>query len=321
MEFGWPIRVRQVREIVNRGEMLRVDHRMLIEGSLPHAPNRSAAWPQLAHEIDRALSRGYVDRFFLSGNAECTNPMPDEAFLKVVAKFNETLEGLHRRFPRLAGVVPPNLSQNDAAVGYRGVLGLYRFLTETLEFANKDSAYFDSYCEKERRRSRASPRPPGLKGVVTHEYSHHLSSPSVCSCTYWIPRLIELLQRQGFVASDTRLNAGALSSPSLTLEVGNSVREMGLGTYASTNLWEFAAEALTWRMAETYGESQEIPRMPRFLEAWVHDCFPFTRDGPIPSGFVEFHPAAIKEPMMAGGQFQCVNRGTPPRPLPRPRPL
>ncbi len=93
-----------------------------------------------------------------------------------------------------------------------------------------------------------------------------------------------------------------------------------MGLDAGENILEFAASALAWRMTPGYAASSTTPRMPRYLEAWLHECFPFTRDGPIPAGWVEFDRAKIKEPILVDGVLRSVERGDPPRRMPGPRP-
>ncbi len=42
--------------------------------------------------------------------------------------------------------------------------------------------------------------------------------------------------------------------------------------YAANNIYEFAAEVLSWYMNPEYGKS--VPAMPDYLENWVRECFP-----------------------------------------------
>ncbi len=309
---GKPLRARQVRSLVHQAEALSGDFpdaRPRIQ--IPTEPPVGPAF-RLNYEIDRALSRGYVSRFEFRGESECRFPMPDEAFLRLLTTYNRTMEDLHDRFPRLADLEPPKLSQSDLAQEAPALSGTYNVTTQTLKFANLDPA------EHHRRRawalgvSSSAPKASGLVGVIVHEYAHHLASSNAANREKWKGSLAALLRRQGFVGENTAIYRADPGGREFSVEVGKNVREMGLGFYGGTSVDEFVAEALAWRMAPGYGASVEVPRMLRFLEDWVHDCFPFTRSGSIPADAVEFRPAMIKEPVRVGEEVVWVERGARP---------
>ena len=313
---GKPLRARQVRSLVHQAEALAGDSpdarpRIQIRSEPPVEPAF-----RLDYEVDRALSRGYVNRFVIRGEPECRFPMPADAFLGLLSTYNRTLEDLHDRFPRLADLKPPNLSQSDSAREMPGTSGNYNETTETLSFANLDPAVHASRRARSLGQSYSTPKAPGLIGVIVHEYAHHLTSPNAPNRQKWEESLVAMLRQQGFIRENTAICRGGRIGPAFTVEVGKNVREMGLGYFGGTSVDEFVAEALGWRMAPGYGTSVEMPRMPRFLEDWVHDCFPFTRSGTIPTDAVDFHPAMVKIPVMVGGEIVWVDRGSRSEPRP-----
>lgn len=306
---GKPLRARQVRSLVHQAEALAGDSpdarpRIQIRTEPPVEPAF-----RLDYEMDRALSRGYVNRFVIRGEPECRFPMPADAFLGLLSTYNRTIEDLHDRFPRLADLNPPNLSQSDAAQQIPGTSGIYEETTETLTFANLDPAEHAKRRANSVGQSYWTPKAPGLVGVMVHEYAHHLTSPNAPNRQKWEDCLVALLRQQGFIRENTAIYRGDRLGPAFTVEVGKNVRELGLGYYGGTSVDEFVAEALAWRMAPGYGASVEVPRMPRFLEDWVHDCFPFTRSGSIPADAVDFHPAMVKVPALVGEEIVWVDRG------------
>ena len=309
---GKPLRARQVRSLVHQAEALAGDSpdaRPPIQ--IRTEPPIEPAF-RLGYEIDRALSRGYVNRFVIRGEPECRFPMPAKAFLGLLSTYNRTMEDLHDRFPRLADLNPPNLSQSDSAREIPGSSGFYNETMEILSFANLDPAVHARRRAASQGQSYSTPKAPGLVGVMVHEYAHHLTSPNAPNRQKWEDSLVALLRQQGFIRENTAIYRGDRFGPAFTVEVGKNVRELGLGYYGGASVDEFVAEALAWRMAPGYGASVEVPRMPRFLEDWVHDCFPFTRSGSIPADAVEFRPAMIKEPVLVGEEIVWVERGARP---------
>ena len=279
--LGRPLRARHVREIVSLASGLQQSVRRPGSSIPPLAASPVRVQTLLAREIDKSLRRGYVSQFDLMGDPACRHPMSEPAFLNIVTIYNETMEDLHGRFPHLADLEPPNLSQTDLSQKPGSVSGDYDFATSTLRFTSLDAAVSEARRAPARAHSRTAPEATGLRGAIIDEYARHLSSPFHSNLTHWRARLIHMLQQQGFVSLNTKLASAPPSSPTLAIEVGTKIREMGLAFHADNSLYDFAAQALSWRMVPGYGESSETPRMPPYLEDWVHDCFPYTREGRI----------------------------------------
>ena len=320
LQSGRPLRVRLVREVATLAMEMRIalknpDAGVVRLRPIPPPPHA----PELVREVRKSVDRGYANQFVLKGDPRCEHPMPDTAFLGVVKTYNEVLEDLHNRFPQLRDIRPPNLSQNSLDGSHPDSAGKYDVSTSTLEFSQISASDWSNDSALERSRSGISPQADGFKGVLMHELGHHLSSPECSDQRMWLLRLAVMLTENGFISDPSKIDTASVFSPTFAMHVGKQARTMGAGTYAGTDAGEFAAEVLAWRMAPGYGESHAVPRMPRYLEAWVHDSFPFTRDGHIPDSCVEFDPATIKEPAIVDGTLVWRDRGPAPALPPRPR--
>ena len=124
----------------------------------------------------------------------------------------------------------------------------------------------------------------------------------------WQPKLDAMLRARGLLAAPRGIHPLHSNDTRFAVQVGNQVRELGIGSYAGANRGEFAAEAITWRMHPAYGQTEDVPRMPSDLEDWVHDCFPFLDNGQIPENSVPFNPDSIKEPVMVDGEVEWIRR-------------
>ncbi|MDE0061758.1 MAG: hypothetical protein OXP09_05105 [Gammaproteobacteria bacterium] len=232
---------------------------------------------QLGNEVRKSLERRFLKRVFREGDPGCPQPaMPAEAFLLVVRSCNGVMEDLHRRFPKLAECVPPNLAQTDLLRETGYLFGGYDPGTRTLCFANPMEHDLDRIWDDARARGQVSPQARGLDGLIMHEYAHHLCLGLSCEPHEWITSLVTTLQSRGMLPEHTNVSRWDPASGDFGDEVSDSVQSMGFGVNAADNAAEFAAEALSWRMAPGYGESSEIPRMPEYLEKWLHESFPLT---------------------------------------------
>ena len=239
--------------------------------------------------------------------------MPPQAFLAVIEAWNTIMDDLHRRFPKLRGIRPPNLSQNDLGAETPGLLGRYKLKSSTLQFTNPFSIHWGRYSEDRKNDSFTSPKREGFEGIVLHEYAHHLRAEMLPDPRRWLTGLAAFLKENGYIDDDSKIDI----TPAFAVQVGKQAREMGLGYYAGRNAEEFTAEALAWRLSPDYGAVAATPRMPRHLEDWIHECFPFVLDGPNPESTFEFDPASIREPWMYDGRLGWRNRGPVPVPPPR----
>lgn len=315
---GKPLKARTVREVVFAAE--RMTSRAIYPDVGAFGPNPdgySGFGHELACEMRKALDRRYANSLVVCGDSRCLDPVPERVFLRIVKEFNAVMEDLHTRFPKLGDVEPPDLSQSDARALDSGLVGAYVVSASSIQVGIIDSpeTCWENTLRETRQRSGIAPATGGLSGVLMHEYAHHLALGQSHAPVHWLPRLAAMLRQNGFIREETSIDTTDVHSRSFGVRLGKKAREMGLGSYAGSNASEFAAEALTWRMAPGYGASADIPRMPRYLEDWVHDCFPFTRDGPIPVSCHEFDPASVREPAMVGGSIVWRDRGrdrTPP---------
>ncbi len=279
---GEPLRARHIRDFIDRANHIRATAPPIAREVSVRTAGTVQIRPQLAQELQTALNHGFVNRFVLEGDPEIENPMPQASFLKILTVFNATMADLHQRFPALADIRPPNLSQSDYSARHPGGAASYASGTETIAFAYVDPAVHAARHFRGRAMRLMSPKAPGLQGVLTHEYSHHIASPGICDNLAWQTKLLDMLQQSGIVCTDTSIDAARPDGPEFESEVGVQVVRLGLGTYAGRSMDEFAAEALAWRLAPGYGESSDIPPMPSRLEQWVHECFPATRGRPVP---------------------------------------
>lgn len=311
VEFSSTQPVRRTRRLHGEAEWLAAGGRCHADAmSAPQAggPHRFAL--KLAHEVHWAVKNGTLNRLVLERDPESSPPMPPQAFLTVMEAFNRVMGHLHRRFPQLRTVGPPNLSQNDLGARTALSLGTYNRESSTMEFTNPFSIHWARHARDVKTDSQMSPKLKGFEGIVLHEYAHHLCSEKHSNRPRRLSRLAAMLKENGFIDDESKIDG----TPAFAAHIGKQAREMGLGYHAGKNAEEFAAEALAWRLSPGYGSSVDVPAMPGFLENWVHECFPFTRDAPQPDRFFAFDPAGIGEPWMKDGQLQWRNRGPVPAP-------
>lgn len=236
---------------------------------------------RLEKEVRKSIERRYLNRVFREGDPGCPKPvMPVEAFLKLVGTCNRVMEDLHHRFPGLRGCAPPNLAQTDLLRETGYLFGGYNPGSRTLCFADPIEHDLDRIWEETRARGLVSPQARGLAGLIIHEYAHHLCLGLSPEPHEWITSLVATLQAQGIVPERTNISRWDPVSGDFCDEVGDKAQAMGFGANAADNAAEFAAEALSWRMAPGYAESREIPRMPVYLENWLHESFPLAPDDP-----------------------------------------
>lgn len=297
-ENGRPLRARQVREVLGQAQQASAaapgrPEWAAVQPARAPVPVRHS--PELAQAMRQSLDKGYVNRFMLRGDADCPNPMPDRMFLSNVRTFNTVMDNLQFRFPKLRTIAPPNLSQEWCSDAGIDRWGAYDVETSALQFANQHSTIWPIAFAREIALTTHAPRMSRFSDIVIHEFAHHLSLGKHSDQRHWLSRLAIMLQENGFIADESAVNISDSTDPEFALQVGPKVLIMGFGTYAATDAREFAAEALGWRMTDGYGGSRKIPRMPLYLENWVHECFPFTRDGPIPDPCVAFEQPANSE--------------------------
>ena len=247
----------------------------------------------------------------LPAGLECGHP--PQAFLAVMEAWNTVMDDLQGRFPNLREIRPPNLSQNDLGAESAGLLGRYQLKSSTMQFTNPFCIHWARYSEDRKNDSLTSPKREGFEGIVLHEYAHHLRAEVLPDPRRWLTGLAAMLKENGYIDDESKID----STPAFAVQVGKKAREMGLGYYAGRNAEEFTAEALAWRLSPGYGAVAETPRMPRYLEDWIHKCFPFVLDGPDPGSTFEFDPAGIREPWVNDGRLQWRDRWPVPVPPPR----
>lgn len=280
---GEPLGARQIRRIVNPAAIRARAGSATATGRPPGLRNlrgvdgRPSIECQLEKEVRDSIERRFLKRVFREDDPGCSKPvMSAEAFLLLVRSCNRIMEDLHRRFPKLAECVPPNLAQTDLLRETGYLFGGYDPGTRTLCFANPMEHDLDRIWDDTRARGQVSPQARGLDGLIMHEYAHHLCLGLSCEPHEWITSLVTTLQSRGILPEHTNVSRWDPASGDFGDEVGDSVQSMGFGVNAADNAAEFAAEALSWRMAPGYGESSEIPRMPEYLEKWLHESFPLT---------------------------------------------
>ena len=277
----------------------------------------------LASEMRNAVIDGLASGMVLPGNRFCRHPVTDGRFQHLVADYNEAMMDLHTRFPGLKRVNQPYLSNSDPAAdrtrcsaGEPPSLGTYRRFASILEMRQ----FTDSSQWIQRRvgdGTQYSAPGIGFAGVLAHEYGHHLSSEAVVSGAIWAPALKAMLEAN-LPAAEAAGAASAKAPPheAFRARYGRLIGTMGIGHYAGQDALEFAAEAIAWRLHPHYGGRSEAPRMPRYVEDWVHECFPFLNNGRIPEPCVEVNPDALQVLVQRGDEVIWVPRnelyGKPP---------
>ena len=253
--------------------------------------------------IKATVRHGYAKRVIAEGHPDCANPVSERTFLEILRGYYEGMGDLHARFPALRTIEPPSLSQEDPTSKGVECKAKYQYEPGAMLFAS--DALDDSPVESANPFQYKAPREPGIKGVLAHEYGHHLSSERVVPRSIWQPKLEAMLTARGLLAAPRGLHS---NDARFAVLVGKQARELGIGAYAGVKLTEFAAEAIRWRMHPEYGQTEDAPRMPSDLEDWVHDCFPFLDNGQIPENSVPFNPDSIKEPVMVDGEVEWIRR-------------
>ena len=274
-QFGKPLRARQVRQVVDQARDMTAVIPFAEQQVNP--PRRWKLIPELTFELQRACERGFVNQFVLARDPACPYPHRQSRFAAMLRQFNDLMADLHQRFPDLRNVRPPNLSQNAVDARVPHFSAMYDSETETMEFASVAAGNGRIRSQQARALLIDAPKTGGFFGTILHEYSHHLASAENSNQLGWLTGLGVMLQENGFISDASRLDSTSDLHPSFGELVGNKTLRMGLGTYAGTNAAEFVAEVLAWRMSPGYGETDEIPKMPPYLENWVHEYFPFLR--------------------------------------------
>ena len=251
---------------------------------------------------------------FTSGRVGCPGFNSDAGFLEIVQNFNEGMRDLHARFPGLRNVEPPALSQQDPN-HYEKLLstrdpdhkpqfveGYYVPEDAAMMFASPTDVR--SLRKHKARKHEFSPREEGFKGIVAHEFGHHLSSDRVVPQSTWKPKLEAMLRANSSLVGPRGAPPPHANDQRFAELAGKQVRELGIGAWAGSNEHEFVAEAIAWRMNPDYGRTEDVPRMPPILENWVHECFPFLDNGQIPEDSVQINPGSIKEPVSVNGTVE-----------------
>ena len=252
------------RSVIRRAAVPSLPQRILatargIRETAGYRPGQS-----LDEEINETLRLGFAsDVVRASGDTA----LPDDEFRNLVAKFNETMSDLHRRFPRLRYIPPPILSQELATSPTAAAE--YEHATRVIRFRRANLQHWDRRISREISKGWIAPKAPGIAGVISHEYGHHLSF--VRAPRPWFSELVAALKNNGIsVTSRGKLPTDAEFSKAIQGHLAG----LGVGRYAGANPREFQAEVLAWYMSPTYGQPGE-PRMPVFLEDWVRDSFPW----------------------------------------------
>ncbi len=273
----------------------------------------------LAREMRTAVDHGFVRGMVLPGNRFCWHPVTDSRFWRLVTEYNEVMEDLHTRFPGLRKIEQPYLSNTDLAAdstqsgpGGTAALGLYRRFACVMEF-RQFACWSRWHHALESDGTRDSAPARGFAGLLAHEYGHHLSSDAVVSAPDWMPPLKAMLEAN--LPAPEAASAASTKAPpdeAFRARYGRLIGTMGIGHYAGQDALEFAAEAISWRLHRDYGGSSDAPRMPRYLENWVHACFPFLNNGRIPDPCVEVNPDALQMLVERNGQLAWAPRNARP---------
>ena len=210
--------------------------------------------------------------------SEVTAPYEETEGVTQIAReqlpwYNRTMNDLFTRFPKLRNLPAvsalrlsmPDGADRDLAHYHREDKSIYLYRVDMKKFAR--ACYNDSCTHFSTPRLSAD-------GYVHHEYAHYLSI-AIVSDRVWLPKLLEALRAEIFPRACTITYARATSfTGRYTVFDKETTREIAasIGTYASTDTLECAAEVLCWYMQPEYGEV--LPRMPDRLEHWVTECFP-----------------------------------------------
>ena len=289
--------------------------------SLPSAPEhrgepRRLAAPRsdnlrlaLETEIQWAILNGYAKGIIDKDHPMCIHPSSDYGFLQIVSGFNSAMSDFHVRFPALAEVDPPFLLNSDPSLD-RGpnVHGCHLPQINALCF--REAADLPTLYRAHNFDGTAVFTPKkGFRGIVAHEYGHHLSYPAVVPPGVWKPKLEQALRANGIFSPESGPRTLDLADDTaFAVRVSKRARETGIGAYAGHSPNEFAAEAIAWRLHADYAATPDAPRMPRFLENWLHECFPFLDNGQIPEPSIEFDPGDLLMPVSRHGQIYWMPR-------------
>ena len=277
----------------------------------PHAqtvPSRFNVPVALEAEMQWAVLNGYVKGILDRDHPLCTHPVPDFAFWRIVSRFNRAMSDFHARFPGLRDTEPPFLLRNDPSLSYAPGFDAYYLSHErALCFREVGELIMP---DQVRNHDDADSRAPqmGFGGIIAHEYGHHLSN-AVVPPAIWKPKLEEVLRVNGccFPESGPR-TLGCSGDRAFSMQVGGRARELGIGLRAGVFPFEFAAEAIARRLHPDYAACPTAPRMPRFLENWVHGCFPFLDNKSVPDCSFEFDPGALLMPVLRNGEVHWIPR-------------
>ena len=277
----------------------------------PYRLNFSVA---LKEEAQWAILNGYAKGVLDRDHPRCTHPIPDYGFWQIVFRFNRAMSDFHARFPGLRDIEPPFLLRNDPSVSYACPFDAC-YVPEERALCFREVADLNMRG-KLRNHDGTGEYPPGLgfDGIVAHEYGHHLSIGGVVAKSIWMPKLTETLRVNGCWSPESGPRTLGYSGEKVfSIQVGRRARELGIGLYAGSSPVEFAAEAIAWRLHPDYAASPTAPRMPRFLESWVHECFPFLDNGSIPDRYIEFDPGKLNMPILRNGKIDwTLRRELPP---------
>ena len=263
----------------------------------------------LEAEIQWALINGYAKGIYDRDHPECTHPASDAGFGQIVGAFNAAMSDFHARFPGLRNIEPPSLFRDDPSRSIDPRMSACHLPHLRALCFREVPDLQGSYRGRIHDGTNELAPQQGFGGLVAHEYGHHLSSDAVVPPEIWTPKLEEVLRITGIAAPASGPRTMRLSDDTaFAVRVGKRARGLGLGTYAGTTPREFAAEAIAWRLHPQYAATTNAPRMPRFLESWVHDCFPFLDNGQIPEPSIEFDPDALTTRIWRDGHCDVISR-------------
>ena len=268
------------------------------------APNCLNVPVALEAEKQWAVLNGYVKGIFDRDHPRCTHPVSDIGFWQILFRFNRAMSDFHARFPGLRDIEPPLLLRSYPSLSRRrDANACYSPSARALCFREVDDLKLRNFDGTHSRAPRL-----GFGGLVAHGYGNHLSHVAV-PWSIWMPKLTEALRVNGCWSPESGPRTLDYSPHTVfSIQVGRRARELGIGIYAGSSPLEFAAEAIAWRLHSDYAASPYAPRMPRFLENWVHECFPFLDNGSIPDRFIEFDPGKLKMPILRNGKIQWIPR-------------
>ena len=273
------------------------------------APRSDNLRPLLEMEIQWAILNGYAKGIIDEDHPKCTHPPSDYGFLQIVLGFNHAMSDFHARFPALAEVDPPFLLNSDPSLDCSPEAdGCH--LPEINALCFREAADLPTLYRAHNFDGTAVFAPKkGFHGIVAHEYGHHLSYPAVVPPGVWKPKLEQALRANGILSPESGPRTLDLADDAaFAVRVGKRARETGIGYYAGSSPVEFAAEAIAWRLHADYAATPDAPRMPRFLENWLHECFPFLDNGQIPEPSIEFDPGDLQMPVSRHRQIDLMSR-------------